>query len=152
MQHFVCIFVKVWHHLSVHVEFIVTVPIESCQKQVLTFHHIQNSLISLGLYVPKSERIQIKMFVWKVSFFLCHQTSRSFQNPFPFHSQNFKFYCFFPPPLQLYQPKCWKVVIISRMLLTSVVFCSPSVMIFSFCFHLQLGHFIIFCLWRVYVI
>jgi len=31
MQHFVCIFVNMWHHLSVHVQFIVAVPIESCQ-------------------------------------------------------------------------------------------------------------------------
>ena len=38
------------------------------------------------------------------------------------------------------------------MLLTSVMYCSPSVTIFSFCFHLQFEHFIIFCLWRVYVI
>lgn len=95
MQHFVCTFVNLWRHLSVHVQFIVTVPIESCQKQVLTFHHIPKSLVSLGLYVPKSEGIQTKMFVWKVSFFLCHQTSQNFQNSLPFHSQNFKFYFIF---------------------------------------------------------
>ena len=86
MQHFVCIFVNMWHHLSVQVQFIVTVPSESCQKQVLTFHHIPKSLVSLGLYVLKSEKIQTKMFVWKVSFFLCYQTFQNFQTPLPFHS------------------------------------------------------------------
>ena len=95
MQHFVCTFVNLWHHLSVRVQFIVTVPIESCQKQVLTFHHIPKSSVSLGLCVPKSERIQTQIFVWKVSFFLCHQTSQNFQSPLPFHSQNFKFYLIF---------------------------------------------------------
>jgi hypothetical protein len=63
---------NIWHYFSVYVQFIVAVPRESCQKQVLTFHHIPKSLVSLGFYVPKSERIKIKMFVWEVSFFLCH--------------------------------------------------------------------------------